>query len=141
MDNDNPIGISRDSSQRQFSVGLQLSELLWTDENMLARQCVGSRLQCRTGQTCRLLQCLVGMLEDPDVTRAGSGVRFELRCGNLSSRLDGARFYQLLESAGAERDDLAVRSLHDDLLYSFVRRERTSSHRAGGVLEPCQGRL
>ena len=98
-------------------------------------------LQYWTGQSCRLLQCLVRMLEDPDVARAGSGVRFELRSGNLSSRLDGARFYQLLESAGAERDDLAVRSLHDDLLYSFVRRERSSSHWTGAVLEASQGRL
>ena len=98
-------------------------------------------LQCRTGQSCWLLQCLVGMLDNPDVARAGSSVRFELRSGDLGSRLDGARLYQLLESAGAERNDLSVRSLHDDLLHSFVGRERRSSHRASRVLQTSQGCL
>ena len=51
---------------------------------------------CDVCQSDTLLQSLVGMLDDSDIAGSGSGVRFELRSGNLSARLDGSRLYELL---------------------------------------------
>ena len=82
--------------QGEIVRSLELRELLRTDENMLARSSLNRN---RVGAVCQsdgLLQGLVGMLDDSDITSGGPSIGFELRRGDLCAGLDSSSLYQLL---------------------------------------------
>ena len=82
--------------QGEIVRSLELRELLGTDENMLART---SLTRTRVGAVCQsdgLLQGLVGMLDDSDITSGGPTIGLELRRGDLCAGLDSSSLYQLL---------------------------------------------
>ena len=82
--------------QGEIVRSLELRELLGTDENMLART---SFTRTRVGAVCQsdgLLQGLVGMLDDSDITSGGPTIGLELRRGDLCAGLDSSSLYQLL---------------------------------------------
>ena len=82
--------------QGEIVRSLELRELLGTDENMLARRSV---TRTGVGAVCQsdgLLQGLVWMLDDSDITSGGPTIRLELRRGDLCAGLDSSSLYQLL---------------------------------------------